>query len=101
MSKAMPKFIVIVTIENKPDINDPEGETIHRDLVIRGGYSSIESVRSAKTLKFIISEKSENEAEEVVRNLCEELRIYNPVVSSCSVKSAGELPAKAKIHPSH
>jgi phosphoribosylformylglycinamidine synthase subunit PurS len=101
MSTAMPKFIVIVTIENKPDINDPEGETIHRDLVIRGGYSSIESVRSAKTLKIIISEKSENEAEEVVRNLCEELRIYNPVVSSCSVKSAGELPAKAKIHPSH
>ena len=97
----MPKFIVIVTIENKPDINDPEGETIHRDLVIRGGYSSIESVRSAKTLKIIISEKSENEAEEVVRSLCEELRIYNPVVSNCSVKSAGELPAKAKIHPGH
>jgi phosphoribosylformylglycinamidine synthase PurS subunit len=97
----MPKFIVIVTIENKPDINDPEGETIHRDLVIRGGYSSIESVRSAKTLKFIISEKSENEAEEVISNLCEELRIYNPVVSSCSVKSAGELPGKSKIHPSH
>jgi phosphoribosylformylglycinamidine synthase PurS subunit len=95
----MPKFLVIVTIENKPDINDPEGETIHRDLVIRGGYSSVESVRSAKTLKIIISERSENEAEEVVRNLCEELRIYNPVVSSCSVKSAGKLARKVKIHP--
>jgi phosphoribosylformylglycinamidine synthase subunit PurS len=96
MSTTMPKFVVIVTIENKPHINDPEGETIHRDLVIRGGYSSVESVRSAKTLKIIISERSENEAEEVVRKLCEELRIYNPVVSSCSVKSAGKLPAKAK-----
>jgi phosphoribosylformylglycinamidine synthase subunit PurS len=95
----MPKFLVIVTIENKPDINDPEGETIHRDLVIRGGYSSVESVRSAKTLKIIISERSENEAEEVVRKLCEELRIYNPVVSSCSVKSAGKLARKVKIHP--
>ena len=97
----MPKFLVIVTIENKPDINDPEGETIHRDLVIRGGYSSVESVRSAKTLKIIISERSENEAEEVVRKLCEELRIYNPVVSSCSVKSAGKLARKVKIHPGH
>jgi phosphoribosylformylglycinamidine synthase len=95
----MPKFLVIVTIENKPDINDPEGETIHRDLVIRGGYSSVESVRSAKTLKIIISERSENEAEEVVRKLCEELRIYNPVVSSCSVKSAGKLARKVKINP--
>ena len=99
MSTTMPKFLVIVTIENKPDINDPEGETIHRDLVIRGGYSSVESVRSAKTLKIIISERSENEAEEVVRKLCEELRIYNPVVSSCSIKSAGKLAGKGKIHP--
>ena len=99
MSTTMPKFVVIVTIENKPDINDPEGETIHRDLVIRGGYSSVESVRSAKTLKIIISERSENEAEEVVRKLCEELRIYNRVVSSCSVKSAGKLPGKGKMHP--
>lgn len=99
MSMTMPKFLVTVTIENKPDINDPEGETIHRDLVIKGGYSSVESVRSAKTLKIIISERSENQAEEVVRKLCEELRIYNPVVSSCSVKSAGKLPGEAKIHP--
>ncbi|MGI0013335.1 MAG: phosphoribosylformylglycinamidine synthase subunit PurS, partial [Nitrososphaera sp.] len=27
-------------IENKPYINDPEGETIHRDLVVKGGYSN-------------------------------------------------------------
>lgn len=92
----MPKFIVIVTIENKPDINDPEGETIHRDLVIRGGYSSVESVRSAKTLKIIISEKSEKEAEKVVHDLCEDLRIYNPVVSNCTVKSAGKLVSNSK-----
>ena len=87
----MAKFMVSVTIENKQQINDPEGETIQRDLIIKGGYSNVESVRSAKTLKIIINEKSEREAERVVSNLCEELRIYNPVVSLCTVQSLGRV----------
>jgi phosphoribosylformylglycinamidine synthase PurS subunit len=96
MSNTMSKFLVVVTIENKPYINDPEGETIHRDLITKGGYSNVESVRTAKTLKIIIIEKSEKEAEKVVRNLCEELRIYNHVVSNCSVKAVGELARESK-----
>ena len=88
---AVAKFMVSVTIENKQEINDPEGETIQRDLIIKGGYSNIESVRSAKTLKIIINEKTEGEAERVVRKLCEELRIYNPVVSICTVQSLGRV----------
>ena len=62
MSNTMSKFLVVVTIENKPYINDPEGETISRDLITKGGYSNIESVRTAKTLKVIVIEKSEKEA---------------------------------------
>src|SRR6266516_2925789 len=84
------KFVVIVTIENKPHINDPEGETIHRDLIVKGGYSNVESVRCAKTLKMIVREKSEQEAEKVVEKLCEELRIFNPTVSDCIIKSKGK-----------
>lgn len=86
----MPKYIVQVVIENKPYINDPEGETIHRDLVVKGGYSNVQSVRSAKMLKMAVSSKSEKEAEATVKKLCEELRIFNPVVSNCTVKVAGE-----------
>jgi phosphoribosylformylglycinamidine synthase len=92
----MSKFLVVVTIENKPYINDPEGETISRDLITKGGYSNIESVRTAKTLKVIVIEKSEKDAEKVVRKLCEELRIYNPVVSNCSITSVGELARRSK-----
>ena len=84
------KYIVQVVIENKPYINDPEGETIHRDLVVKGGYSNVQSVRSAKMLKMVVSSKSEKEAESTVKKLCEELRIFNPVVSNCAVKVAGE-----------
>ena len=87
----MAKFIVHVIIENKPYINDPEGETIHRDLVIKGGYSSIQSVRSAKMLKMLVHSKSERDAEEIVKKMCQELRIFNPVVSNCTIKASGKL----------
>lgn len=87
----MPKFVVQVVIENKPNINDPEGETIHRDLVVKGGYSSVQSVRSAKMLKMIVSSKSEKEAETTVQRMCEELRIFNPVVSNCIVKTTDKI----------
>lgn len=87
----MSKFIVHVVIENKPYINDPEGETIHRDLVLKGGYSNIQSVRSAKMLKMIVNSKSRSEAQATVKKLCEELRIFNPAVSDCTVKAMNRL----------
>jgi phosphoribosylformylglycinamidine synthase len=83
----LPKFLVEVIIENKPYINDPEGETIHRDLIVKGGYSSVKSVRAAKLLKMIVSAKSESDAEGTVEKLCGELRIFNPVVSNLTVKA--------------
>jgi phosphoribosylformylglycinamidine synthase PurS subunit len=89
-TSAASKFEVIVTIENKPHINDPEGETIHRDLIVKGGYSNVESVRCAKTLKMIVREKSEQQAEKIVEKLCEDLRIFNPTVSNCIIKSKGK-----------
>ena len=86
----MSKFIVHVIIENKPYINDPEGETIHRDLVVKGGYSNVQSVRAAKMLKMVVNSKKKRDAEATVKNLCEELRIFNPVVSNCTVKATGK-----------
>jgi len=87
----VPKFAVQVVIENKPYINDPEGETIHRDLVVKGGYPNVQSVRSAKMLKMVVNSKSEKDAEATVKKLCEELRIFNPIVSDCTVKAAGKV----------
>jgi phosphoribosylformylglycinamidine synthase subunit PurS len=88
--KFVPKFIVQVIIENKPYINDPEGDTIHRDLIVKGGYSNIQSVRSAKMLKMVVSSKTQSDAEMSVKKLCQELRIFNPVVSNCAVKAIGK-----------
>ncbi|MDQ3884652.1 MAG: phosphoribosylformylglycinamidine synthase subunit PurS [Thermoproteota archaeon] len=93
----MPKFMVHVVIENKPFINDPEGETIHRDLVVKGGYSNVQSVRSAKMLKMVVNSRTERNAEATVKKLCEELRIFNPVVSNCTVKTITKTQNKRSV----
>lgn len=74
-------YLIHVTIENKPGISDPEGETILNDLVLKGNYSSITKIRSGKILKFQVDEKNKKLAEEKIRKLCDELRIFNPLVS--------------------
>jgi len=81
----MPRFNVHVTIENKPGISDPEGETILNDLVLKGNYNSVSKIRSAKMLKFIIKSKTKASAKNTVQKLCDELRIYNPIVSKITI----------------
>lgn len=81
----MNKYLVNVIIENKQDIGDPEGETIYKDLMISGGYSSVQSVRCGKCLKIIIKAKSKENARRDVVKMCDELRIYNPIVSTFTI----------------
>lgn len=81
----MATFTVHVTIENKPGISDPEGETILNDLVLKGGDSSISKIKTAKMLKFTIKDKDKKSAQAKVQKICDELRIYNPMVSKVTV----------------
>jgi phosphoribosylformylglycinamidine synthase subunit PurS len=81
----MKTFTVNVIIENKPGINDPEGDTILKDLVIKGKFTSVSKIKSAKLLKFTIKEKDKNNASKTVQKLCDELRIYNPMVSKLTI----------------
>ncbi len=82
----MPSFKVHVTIENKPGISDPEGKTILNDLVLEGNYRAVTDIRSAKMLKFTITEKNKKLAENKIQKLCDELRIYNPMVSKITIE---------------
>ncbi len=82
----MTTFVVHVIIENKPGISDPEGETILKDLVLKGSFSSVKKIRSAKMLKFTIDEKTKDAAEKKIRKLCDDLRIYNPMVSKVTLE---------------
>jgi phosphoribosylformylglycinamidine synthase len=91
----MPEYLVNVVIQNKSYISDPEGETILKDLIAKGGYTSVRSVRTAKMLSIVTEAKDSEEAESMIRKLCDDLRIYNPVVSSCKVEVVGMVQAKS------
>mgnify|MGYP006109238493 FL=1 len=77
----MPDFQVSVVIENKPGISDPEGDTILNDLVLKGKNKDITKIRAGTILKFSITEKNEESAKDQVVKICDDLRIYNPLVS--------------------
>ena len=77
----MPNFQVSIVIENKPEISDPEGDTILNDLVLKSKNTNITKIRAGTILKFSITEKNEESAKDKVIKICDELRIYNPLVS--------------------
>jgi len=85
----LPTFKVNVVIENKHTIRDPEGEVIMRDLMVKNGYTQIKGVRTAKLLKIVVEASNGEEAKQLVSKMCDELRIYNPVVSVCSIEVLG------------
>jgi phosphoribosylformylglycinamidine synthase len=81
----MTYYRVHVTIENKPGISDPEGKTILNDLVLKRTHQNISQINTAKMLKFLISDKDKETAQSVVQEICDELRIYNPMVSVVTI----------------
>ena len=83
----MPIYIVHVIIENKPNISDPEGETILNDLILKSKNSSIKKIRAGKILKFTVETGNKKKAEKTVENICQELRIFNPLVSNAVIES--------------
>jgi len=83
----MSVYVVHVIIENKPNISDPEGDTILNDLVLKSKNSSIKKIRVGKILKFTIEASSKKKAEKTVENICQELRIFNPLVSNVVIET--------------
>ena len=83
----MPLYDVDVIIENKPNISDPEGETILNDLVLKNKNSSIKKIRTGKILKFTVEAIDKKKAEKTVENICQELRIFNPLVSNVVIET--------------
>ena len=81
----MADYSVHVTIENKPGISDPEGKTILNDLVLKGTHKNVSQINTAKMLKFSIDETDKQSAQSKVQEICDELRIYNPMVSIVTI----------------
>ena len=87
----MPNFVVEIIIENKKMARDPEGETITRELISREGFSAIRSVRTGKYLRLLVEAVDEGEAEQLVTTMSNALRIFNPVVHTCSIHAKSEI----------
>ena len=82
----MPVFNVVVTIENRAGISDPEGETILTDLILEGPNEAIQKITTGEILKFTIRKKDAKTAKKTVKKACEELRLYNPMMSKASFR---------------
>lgn len=83
MVKSIPVEIVI---SNKPQARDPEGETITRDLIHKEGFDSIRNVRTSKLLSMEVEAESEEKARDLTIKMCNDLRLYNPVAHTISVR---------------
>ncbi len=82
-------YTVEVIVENKPLARDPEGETIHRNLILKGGYGQVTNVRAGKLLRVTLEAGSPEDAQQLVKKLCDDLRIYNPAAHVCQVRVVG------------
>ena len=78
-------YSVLVSISNKKYLPDPEAETILNDLILKGGFREVEAVRCSRTINVLIRSRTELHAKKLVLKICNELRLYNPVVSKCVV----------------
>ncbi|MFX0166929.1 MAG: phosphoribosylformylglycinamidine synthase subunit PurS [Candidatus Hodarchaeota archaeon] len=78
-------FIVEIIMTNKEMARDPVGETIKRDLLAKKGYDMISNVRSGQYLRIHISSENEEKAKEIVEDMCNKLRIFNPVTQNLTI----------------
>lgn len=87
---ALSLFKITVQILNKSSIKDPEGETIMNELISRAGFNDVKSLRTGKILEMEIESNSLEEAKEQIQKLCDDLRIYNPLVSTITLRGIEE-----------
>jgi phosphoribosylformylglycinamidine synthase PurS subunit len=81
----MRDFNVEVIIQNKEMARDPVGETIKRDLLAKKGYDMVTNVRSGQYLRFNIKAENEHTAREIIEDLLNKLRIFNPVTQNFKI----------------
>ena len=79
------EFIVEVITTNKEKARDPVGETIKRDLLAKKGYEMVSNVRSGQYLRFYLSAENETRAKDIIEDLLNKLRIYNPVTQNFKI----------------
>ena len=60
------------------------------ELISRAGFSNVKSLRTGKILEMEIESNSLEEAKEQIQKLCDDLRIYNPLVITITLRGIEE-----------
>ncbi|MGI9604148.1 MAG: phosphoribosylformylglycinamidine synthase subunit PurS [Acidimicrobiales bacterium] len=76
-------YSVLVEVQLRPGIADPQGSTIERSLSALG-FDGIEGVRVGKSVRFAIDAADEQTARTQVDELCERF-LTNPVIEDAVV----------------
>jgi phosphoribosylformylglycinamidine synthase PurS subunit len=77
------RFLVLVDVQLRPGIADPQGQTIERALPALG-YSGVSGVRVGKNIRFELDAASPEAAEQEVADMCERF-LSNPVIEDVTV----------------
>ena len=54
-------------------------------FILKGTHQNVSKINTAKMLKFTITENDKESAQSKVKEICDELRIYNPMVSVVTI----------------
>lgn len=77
-------FKVIINVDPKKSILDPQGKTVLRALN-NLGFSNTEEVRIGKHIVIMLDVESENEAIESARKMCDDL-LFNPLTEEFTIE---------------
>jgi phosphoribosylformylglycinamidine synthase len=79
----MEKYTVVVEVELKKGITDPEGENTKKALALLG-FNTIEAVRAVKVYEIMVSAESKEKALAIVEESCKRL-LANPVIHNYKI----------------
>jgi phosphoribosylformylglycinamidine synthase subunit PurS len=77
-------FSVLVEVQLRPGVADPQGATIERSLPTLG-FTGVSGVRVGKCIRFTIDARDEASARAEVDDLCHRF-LTNPVIEQAEVR---------------
>jgi phosphoribosylformylglycinamidine synthase len=86
----MSEFKVLVEVQLRPGISDPQGATIERALPALG-FAGVRGVRAGKAFRFSVDAADAEEAQSVVEAMCARL-LANPVIEGSSISITPPAP---------
>lgn len=77
------RFAVLVEVQLRTGVADPQGSTIERSLPALG-FSGVQNVRVGKAMRFDVEAPDEAAARRLVEDMCERF-LTNPVIEDATI----------------